>query len=183
MYSSNRQGSRSWLGDIFGFDPLNLMRGADAFGITIERTDDGYRIEMPVAGFRPEEINITVEDRQLVVEGRNERRRFTQAIVLPEEIDAERIGARVDHGMLTLMLPLNAKTQPRRIQVQPAGQQQAGISDSGQQPGMAQTGAAGASQAGQGQTGQQQTGQPQTVQSVSGETKESGDRTLQPQGR
>jgi HSP20 family protein len=125
MYSSNRQGPRSWLGDIFGFDPMSLMRSPEAFGLNIERTDEGYRIEMPVAGFRPEDINITVEDRQLVVEGRNDRRRFTRAIVLPEEIDADKIDARVDNGLLTLMLPLHQKMQPRRIAVHVGGEQKA----------------------------------------------------------
>src|ERR1700686_2189591 len=163
MWRPNRHGSRSWLGDIFGFDPASLMRSPEAFGLSIERTDEGYRVEMPVAGFRPEEINITVEDRQLVVEGRNDRRRFTRAIVLPEEIDAERIDARADNGLLTLMLPLNQKMQPRRIAVH-VGSQQQGLSDSTQ-----------------GQTTQAGTGG--TVPTVSGERQEERPREMAEQTR
>jgi HSP20 family protein len=152
MYSSNRQGSRSWLGDIFGFDPVSMMRSPEAFGLSIERTDDGYRVEMPVAGFRPDDINITVEDRQLVVEGRNERRRFTRAIILPEEIDADKIDARVDNGLLTLMLPLHQKMQPRRIAVHVGGTTETA------------------------QSGSSQGGTSSTVPTVSGETQERGAR-------
>jgi HSP20 family protein len=126
MYGSSRQGSRSLLGDILGFDPTS--RGPEAYGLEIERTDNGYRIEVPVPGFRPEEIHVTVEDRQLTIEGRAERRRFTRAIVLPEEIDADKIEAHVEHGMLALTLPLHAKMQPRRIDVRVGGQQMKNVS-------------------------------------------------------
>ena len=49
----SRQGSRSWLGDIFGFDPMSFTRNPEAFGFEVERTDEGYKVEVPVAGFRP----------------------------------------------------------------------------------------------------------------------------------
>lgn len=154
MYGSNRQAPRSWLGDIFGFDPLQLVgnTNTDTYGFDIQRTDEGYRVEIPVAGFRPDDINVTVEDRRLSVEGRNERRRFTRTIVLPEEIDAEKIDAHVEHGLLSLTLPLYPKMQPRRVEVRVGGQSMKSVSGStGTQPGSIGT------------TGQ-------TVSSVSGET-------------
>jgi HSP20 family protein len=181
MYSSNRQGSRSWLGDVFGFDPMSLMRSPEAFGLAIERTDEGYRIEVPVAGFRPEEINITVEDRQLLVEGRNERRRFTRAIVLPEEIDAERIDARVDNGLLTLMLPLNQKMQPRRIAVR-VGSQQQGLSDSTQGQ-ITPSSTTQGTQSGSTQGETTQAGTSGTVPTVSGERQEERPREMAQQTR
>jgi HSP20 family protein len=153
MYGSSRQGSRSWLGDVFGFDPTTLLRNPEAYGFDIQRTDEGYRIEVPVAGFRPDEIHVTVEDRQLTIEGRGERRRFTRAIVLPDEIDAEKIDAHVEHGLLTLLLPLHAKMQPRRIEVRVAGQDMKNVGSSSQ---------TGTSQSEGGTTG--------TVPSVSGES-------------
>jgi hypothetical protein len=105
------------MGDLFGFDPFRMMGQPEAYGFDIQRTDQGYRLEIPVPGFRPEDINVTVEDRQLTVEGRNERRRFTRAITLPEEVDAERVEANVENGLLMLSLPLHPKAQPRRIDV------------------------------------------------------------------
>ncbi|HEY4439357.1 MAG TPA: Hsp20 family protein [Candidatus Elarobacter sp.] len=128
----------------------------EALGFSIERNDQGYRVEMPVAGFRPDEVSITVEDNQLVVEGRNDRRRFTRALVLPDEIDVERIEAKVENGMLNLNLPLSEKAKPRRIQV------------------------AVGSQDAQGQRAVTGSGQSGTAQTVTGETQESGSRTAQP---
>lgn len=109
--------TRTLVGELFGFDPFRPMVAPELLGFDIQRTDQGYRLEIPVAGFRPEDINITVEDRQLTVEGRSDRRRFTRSIVVPEEIDVDRIEAQVQNGLLTLVLPLHERVQPRRIQI------------------------------------------------------------------
>lgn len=149
MYDPNRPNRpRSFLGDFLGFNPLAVMPPPTALGMEIQRTDQGYRVEIPVAGFRPEDITVTVEENQLTVAGKNERRRFTQVLVLPEEIDVSRIEANVDHGMLTLNLPLQPRVQPRRIDVRVGGNQLSGQSgDSGSVPisGGTDTSAAGTS--------------------------------------
>lgn len=114
--SLRRPSPRSIIGEIFGFDPFRLMQ-PEALGFDVQRVEQGYRLEIPVAGFRPEDVEITIEERALTIEDRNDRRRFTRSIVLPDEIDAEHVDAHVEHGLLTLMLPLVAKKQPRRIPV------------------------------------------------------------------
>jgi HSP20 family protein len=114
---TRRSPTRSIMGDLFGIDPFRLMGQPESFGLDIQRTDNGYRLEIPVPGFKPDDINVTIEDRQLTVEGHNERRRFTRAVVLPDEIDADRVEANVDNGLLTLTLPLHPRVQPRRIEV------------------------------------------------------------------
>jgi molecular chaperone IbpA len=63
---------------VVGFDRLaSLLEAATAEGAggyppyNIERTDENaYRIEMAVAGFRPEELNIEVKENLLTVQGR-----------------------------------------------------------------------------------------------------------------
>ena len=106
------------LGDLFGFDPTRLIGAApQVFGFDIQRTDSGYRVEVPVAGYKPEDIAVSVEDNQLTVQGKNDKRQFTRQLILPDEIDADKIQASVDHGLLTLSLPLHEKVKPRQIQV------------------------------------------------------------------
>ncbi len=113
-----RQSSpRSVFGDIFGFDPLRLLNQPDVFGIEMRRTDNGYEIDMPVAGFRPEDISVTVEDDVLSISGQNDKRRFTRSMTLPDEVDTDSIDARVENGMLTLILPRSPKVEPKRIAV------------------------------------------------------------------
>lgn len=115
--------SRNFFGDLFGFDPFRTPLGSfgdlsKGFGLEVSRTDDGYTIEFPVAGFKPEEIEVTVQGDTLVVSGKTDRRNFTRSLTLGEEIDPDDISAHVEHGMLTLQLKERPEVKPRRIAVQ-----------------------------------------------------------------
>jgi HSP20 family protein len=116
-------GGRSLFGDLLGFDPFRVFPGGNGngngygYGFEISRAENGYKIELPVPGFRPDQVDVTIEDSVLSIVGKSERRNFTRTIVLPEEIDAENIGAHVEHGMLTLELRVHPKAQPRKITV------------------------------------------------------------------
>ena len=78
--------------------------------------DNAYRITLAVAGFREEDLSITVEDRQLVVRGRQaddvgERvflhrgiaaRAFQRSFVLADGVEVA--GASMEHGLLHIDL-------------------------------------------------------------------------------
>jgi HSP20 family molecular chaperone IbpA len=53
----------------------------------------------------------------LTVKGQNDKRNFSRTFTIPEDVDEERIEAKVEHGMLTLTLTLLPKAQPKRITV------------------------------------------------------------------
>jgi HSP20 family molecular chaperone IbpA len=108
--------SRRLLGDFLNFDPFRTV-AANGFGFDINKSENGYAVELPVAGFAPENIDVTLEDRVLTINGKTERRSFTRALLIPEEIDAETIGAKVENGMLTITLNVHPKAQPRKITV------------------------------------------------------------------
>ena len=113
--------------DMFGLDPLDLFRNfysplaLDATvgqgGLDISRTENGYIVEIPVAGFRPEQIDVTFKDNVLSISGKSERRTFTRSLVLPDEIDPDHVDARVEHGLLTLNLNRHPETEPKRIHI------------------------------------------------------------------
>lgn len=90
------------------------------FDTEVQRTETGWTVEIPAPGFRPDQIDVTVEDRVLTVGGKTDRRTFQRSIVLPDDVDVEAIGAKVEHGMLTLTLNRHAKALPRKINVQVA---------------------------------------------------------------
>jgi HSP20 family molecular chaperone IbpA len=108
-------------------DPLDVFRNfytpfaLDTTGgrgaLDISRTENGYVVEIVVAGFKPEQIEITYKDNALSVSGKNERRTFTRSLMLPEEIDADNIEAHVEHGLLTLTLRRRPEVEPKRIQI------------------------------------------------------------------
>ena len=115
---------RGLVSDLFGFDPVRALLGGNApsYGQTaeIQKMEDGWSVELPVPGFKPDQIDVTVEDRVLTVTGKSDRRSFQRSILLPEEVDAESIDAKVEHGMLTLGLHLHPKAQPRKIAIKVA---------------------------------------------------------------
>jgi HSP20 family molecular chaperone IbpA len=105
--------------DLLGWDPFRSLFGSwnSGIGIEVTRTDTGYEVEMPVAGFAPNQIDVTVEDGVLTASGKTEKRSFRRSVVLPEDIDTEAIDAKVENGLLTLTLKLHPKAQPKRIEV------------------------------------------------------------------
>jgi HSP20 family protein len=171
MHDITRQPLMPLMGDLYGFDPFYLMGQPEPLGFGIQRTDQGYRLEIPVPGFRPEDINVTVEDRQLIVEGRSEPRRFTRAVALPDAVDADRVEANVEHGLLTLTLPLHPRVQPRRIEVKVGAQLPGGAAPPTAIPGSPEAVAATEAQAGTGSLWS--TSQP-VATPISSETAEAG---------
>ena len=89
-----------------GYPPFNIEAVAE----------NAYRITLAVAGFREDDIAITVEDRQLVIRGRQPDdeadrvflhrgiagRAFQRSFVLAEGVDVA--GAAMEHGLLHIDL-------------------------------------------------------------------------------
>ena len=117
---------------LLGFDELERLveRTAKTEGngyppYNIEQTSEtGYRITLAVAGFAEDDLAITVEDRQLVIRGRQpedqgERvflhrgiaaRQFQRSFVLADGVEVT--GARTESGLLHVDL---ARAEPERI--------------------------------------------------------------------
>lgn len=109
---------------LLGFDQLERLvertakSGSDGYPpYNIEQSSEhGFRITLAVAGFRESELAITVEDRQLVIRGRQaddepERvflyrgiaaRAFQKAFVLAEGVEVA--GAEIENGLLHIDL-------------------------------------------------------------------------------
>lgn len=109
---------------LLGFEQLERLveRTAKTAGegyppFNIEATsDNAYRITLAVAGFREEDLQITVEDRQLVIRGRQGEdtsdriflhrgiaaRAFQRSFVLADGVDVA--GANLEHGLLHIDL-------------------------------------------------------------------------------
>lgn len=115
--SANGPGLARPFADLWNFDPFRAFSSGIGGGFEISRSDAGYVIDIPVAGFKPDQIDITLENGVLLVTGKNEKRSFTRSIVVPDEVDTEKIEAKVEDGMLTLTLNFVPKAQPKKISV------------------------------------------------------------------
>ncbi len=101
------------------------------------RDGDTYVIALDMPGVSPEAIEIDVERNMLTVKA--ERRpvvdsdavqmelserplgAFSRQLVLADTLDAERIDASYDAGVLTLRIPIAERAKPRRIAVNGTG--------------------------------------------------------------
>ena len=105
-----------------------------ALPVDVVESDDAYIVKASLPGVDPDDINITYDNHILTLttevraeeEKKEERyllreRRygsFTRSITLPNQVDASKIDANFDAGVLTLTLPKAEEMKPRRIQIQ-----------------------------------------------------------------
>ena len=103
--------------------------------VDINEFDDKFQLYIDVPGVNPEEVEITLESGVLTITGeryaqaekadenvmrrRTERGtgRFYRRFILPETVDADKVKAIDRHGVLEILIPKQAKAQPRRIKV------------------------------------------------------------------
>jgi HSP20 family protein len=97
------------------------------------RKDDSFLLQLDLPGVTPDSIELTVEENVLTIsaerpvpaKGDNvesviaERSfgTFTRQIVLGKTLDAERIEANYESGVLTVAIPVAEQAKPRRIEV------------------------------------------------------------------
>jgi HSP20 family protein len=105
--------------------------GAFTPAADVEETDDAFILELELPGVRKEDISVEVAGPRVAVRGeRKERERrgvlrrksrvtgtFHYEVTLPGEIDADRIEARLEDGVLTVRVPKAGAERPRRIAV------------------------------------------------------------------
>lgn len=103
--------------DLLGFDPFQNLRVGGAFEYNVTRTENGYEVEVPVPGYKPDQIDVTFKDGILSVAGKTERRSFSKSFTIPDDVNPDAIDARVTDGMLVLSLQRHPEAQPRKIQV------------------------------------------------------------------
>jgi HSP20 family molecular chaperone IbpA len=109
------------LREMLGYDPFRRFFSNVDPQIDVIRTEAGFEVEIPVPGFKTDQIELIVKENVLTLTGKNERRAFTRSLKLPEDVDSENIEASVDNGLLTLVLKRHPDAQPRRIEIKARG--------------------------------------------------------------
>ena len=132
MMPTKRNYNQEWLPSIFNdfFDNDWMAKAnATAPAINVIESDKDYKVEVAAPGMTKEDFNIHLsEDNELVItmEKKNEKKeedkenktflrrefsysKFQQSLVLPDDVEKDKIGAAVNNGVLTIDLP---KRQP-----------------------------------------------------------------------
>lgn len=98
--------------------------------VDVYQTKSSFIIQAPVAGIKPEDLDISVEDGILVIRGKRERIEeiqekdyfyqecywgaFSRKVSLPEDIDSSKIKASLKKGVLTIELPRIIKKEKKK---------------------------------------------------------------------
>jgi HSP20 family molecular chaperone IbpA len=109
------------LREMLGYDPFRRFFSNVDPQIDVIRTDGGFEVEIPVPGFKTDQIELVVKENILTLTGKSERRAFTRSLKLPDDVDTQNIDASVDNGLLTLALHRHPDAQPRRIEIKSRG--------------------------------------------------------------
>ena len=119
--------TQNWLPSIFNdfFDNDWMVKAsATAPAINVFETEKEYKLELAAPGMTKDDFNVHIDENDNLVicmekksdnkeekkDGRYLRREFSyskfqQTMILPENVDKEKIAATVEHGVLNVTLP------------------------------------------------------------------------------
>lgn len=109
-------------------------RGAGVFPlVNVSEDADNYYLRAELPGMKAENLDISITGNSLALAGerkieretgeakyhRREREggKFSRVVELPEHVDPDKAGARMNHGVLTVTLPKAETAKPRQIKV------------------------------------------------------------------
>jgi HSP20 family protein len=112
----------------------NGERAAEQFiapAATVLENADGYTLEVEMPGVSKENLEMWVENNELTILGRrampsiegtlihreSRQENFRRAFELDPSIDAGKISAKIEQGVVTLTLPKAEQVKPRKITV------------------------------------------------------------------
>ena len=121
--------------DFFRFTPSVLMTERSNVGRTnILNKDNEYIVQMSIPGFKKDDINVNVENDVLTIssefENSNEEENdnfyrkefvkssFSRSFQIPEDVDAEKIDASMEDGILNVSFPkMELKKKENKISI------------------------------------------------------------------
>jgi HSP20 family protein len=111
-----------------------LGNGVWAPVVDIEEAEDAWIVEAELPGVDGKDVNVEMRDSELAISGevkererkgilrRRTRRtgRFEYRVALPGEVQADKIDAKLNAGVLTVRVPKAEQARPHRIEVKAA---------------------------------------------------------------
>ncbi|NOZ95636.1 MAG: Hsp20/alpha crystallin family protein [Acidobacteria bacterium] len=110
------------------------VRGSWVPPVDIRETDDAIEIHAELPGFNAEDVDVTVENGVLTIRGERKLEEtregetwhrveraygvFERAFQVPRNVDATKVKAQFNNGVLQLTLPKREESKPRSIKVQ-----------------------------------------------------------------
>lgn len=110
------------------------IEGSWAPAVDVYEKDGVYKVEFAIPGLKKDKIDIEVADNRLTISGSFEETKsdegegkylyrevrrggFSRTIAFPSDIDADRVSATYDNGMLSLNVPLVKTLQAKKVAI------------------------------------------------------------------
>lgn len=101
--------------------------------VDVYQTPSAFVIESTIAGVNPEDIDVSLTPESITIKGKREKEqkiktgdyihqecywgRFSRTIILPQEIDPDKVQASIKNGVLKISLPKLNKSKTKKIKV------------------------------------------------------------------
>lgn len=102
--------------------------------IDVYQTPTEIVIKSTIAGVKPEDIDVSINDDMVTIKGERKKDeevkeedyfyqecywgKFSRSVILPQEIEIDKVRAELKNGILTVRLPKAEKTKSRKVKVE-----------------------------------------------------------------
>lgn len=123
LFNSNRQ----FINDVFeNFENLfnSKTQNYSNKKETVEKSEKEFTLTIALPGFKKEDIQISTENNILKVYAKRNKKidwlqeEFSNSYQLEDNIDTQKITAKLEDGILSIALPFKEKTKPNIITIQ-----------------------------------------------------------------
>ena len=83
-----------------------------------QKTDGGYEFVCEVPGYTKENIELSVKEDILAIEGKKDKKTFKFEVALSKNVDLTKITATCKDGILTIKLPVAEVNKPHKINIE-----------------------------------------------------------------
>ena len=122
FYTLNDNTVREFFQDLDGiFNSSGYTKFKNSYKpYTTEKTDNGVSLIMEVPGYNKNLIDVTVEGKTLVIEGKSnsgDTEGFTERFNMGDKFDGSGVNATIVDGVLTVSIPYVESVKPRKVKV------------------------------------------------------------------
>jgi HSP20 family protein len=118
--------------------PMEAVRRGDEFDVAldlpgVDPDDVDVTVERNVVTIRAIRRPLRTEGEEVIVDERPHGE-FTRQLFLGENLDATRMSAEFDRGVLTLRIPVTEESKPRKVAIESSGSDRRTIETGAQEP-------------------------------------------------
>jgi HSP20 family protein len=114
-----------------------MFDGGGSLPVDVSTTADELIVKASLPGWKPEDVEVSVEGRTLTISGQTQETRedndsdqgylvreihrgsFSRSLTLPESLEPDKATANFENGILTLRIPKAEQAKPRQIRISP----------------------------------------------------------------